>query len=115
MGSQMGSHLSSNQKSDRQYRKLERREKKYRIQPDQIKMKNKVDERGNVEEVMWTPGIRMCYVAHLIVQLGVELCMIYANYLLQANQTRKSGFEAFFVPERYDCRAEEHVNNNINN
>lgn len=104
-----GSQLSTNQKSDKQYRKLERREKKYKIQASQIKMKNKVDDRGNVEEVMWTPGIRACYVTHLIVQLAVELVMIYGNYLLQQNQTRKSGWEAFFVPERYDCMSTEHV------
>lgn len=104
-----GSQLSTNQKSDKQYRKLERREKKYKIQASQIKMKNKVDDRGNVEEVMWTPGIRACYVTHLIVQLAVELVMIYGNYLLQQNQTRKSGWEAFFVPERYDCMSTEHT------
>jgi len=72
-------------------------------------MKNKVDDRGNVEEVMWTPGIRLFYVLHLIVQLAVELVMIYANYLLQQNQTRKTGIDAFFVPERYDCITDEHV------
>ena len=35
--------------------------------------------------------------------------MIYANYLLQKNQTRKTGFAAFMVPERYDCKKDEHV------
>ena len=52
----MGSSQLSNHKSDRAYRKLERREKKYNIRASQIKMKNRVDDRGNVEEVMWTPG-----------------------------------------------------------
>jgi len=105
----MGSSQLSNHKSDRAYRKLERREKKYNIRASQIKMKNRVDDRGNVEEVMWTPGIRICYICHLIVQLGVEIGMIYANYLLQKNQTRKTGFGAFMVPERYDCKKDEHT------
>jgi hypothetical protein len=72
-------------------------------------MKNKVDERGNVEEVMWTPGIRACYVVHLVCQMAVEFGMVWINYILQQNQTRKSGFGAFMVPERYDCYSAEHV------
>ena len=40
--------------------------------------------------------------------------MIYANYLLQKNQTRKTGFAAFMVPERYDCKKDEHVREILN-
>ena len=40
--------------------------------------------------------------------------MIYANYLLQKNQTRKTGFGAFMVPERYDCKKDEHVREILN-
>ena len=34
---------------------------------------------------------------------------LYLNVLLQRNQTGKSGWEGFRVPERYDCRTKDHV------
>ena len=34
---------------------------------------------------------------------------LYLNVLLQRNQTGKSGWAGFRVPERYDCRTKDHV------
>ena len=64
---------------------------------------------GHIEDVIWTPGIRVFYIIHLCVQLGVEFLFLYLNVLLQKNQTRREGWQGFRVPERYDCRTDEHV------
>ena len=41
--------------------------------------------------------------------LGIEVMFLYLNVLLQRNQTGKSGWAGFRVPERYDCRTKDHV------
>ena len=51
-------------------RKLDAREKKYAIREEVIKKKFVVDEKGNLEEVTWTPMIRVLYILHLLAQIG---------------------------------------------
>ena len=51
-------------------RKLDAKEKKYAIREELIKKKFVVDEKGNLEEVTWTPMIRVLYILHLLAQIG---------------------------------------------
>lgn len=54
-------------------------------------------------EVTWTPRIRMLYIVHLIFKLALECTFLYLSYLLQHAQSKKSGFAAMWVPEKYEC------------
>ena len=54
-------------------------------------------------EVTWTPRIRMLYIVHLIFKLALECVFLYLSYLLQHAQSKKSGFAAMWVPEKYEC------------
>ena len=54
-------------------RKLDQREKRYAIREEVIKKKFAVDEKGNLEEVTWTPMIRVLYIMHLLAQIGEYL------------------------------------------
>ena len=108
-------------------RKLDAKEKKYAIREELIKKKFVVDEKGNLEEVTWTPMIRVLYILHLLAQIGksifskflfskiysgVEIVFLYLNMLLQTNQTGVEGWHGFRVPERYNCLTSQHVRMN---
>ena len=54
-------------------RKLDAKEKKYAIREELIKKKFVVDEKGNLEEVTWTPMIRVLYILHLLAQIGKNI------------------------------------------
>ncbi|CBY18376.1 unnamed protein product [Oikopleura dioica] len=113
----------SDVKTARAYEKIEKKKKKYMIRESQIKKKNHVDDRGNLEEVIWTPGIRLGYLVHLFFQemifkiyrkkikfrAAIEALFLWLAYKLQQNQTRKTGWKSFRVPERYDCFSDEHI------
>jgi len=94
---------------EHQMRKLDQREKRYAIREEVIKKKFAVDEKGNLEEVTWTPMIRVLYIMHLLAQIGIEITFLYLNMLLQTNQTGVTGWEGFRVPERYNCITSQHV------
>ena len=64
---------------EHQMRKLDAREKKYAIREEVIKKKFVVDEKGNLEEVTWTPMIRVLYILHLLAQIGNNF---YLNLIL---------------------------------
>lgn len=40
---------------------------------------------------------------------AIEALFLWIAYKLQQNQTRKTGWKSFRVPERYDCYSDEHV------
>jgi len=94
---------------EHQMRKLDAKEKKYAIREELIKKKFVVDEKGNLEEVTWTPMIRVLYILHLLAQIGVEIVFLYLNMLLQTNQTGVEGWHGFRVPERYNCLTSQHT------
>jgi len=53
------------------------------IRESQIKKKNHVDDRGNLEEVIWTPGIRLGYLVHLFFQEMIFKLKIKSLILLK--------------------------------
>lgn len=107
----LGSNSGANGKTsfNKVLKKLEKKEKRYKIMNKHIKNRKIVDDKGHIEEVLWTPLVRAFYILHLILQMGIEVMFLYLNVLLQRNQTGKSGWAGFRVPERYDCRSKDHT------
>jgi len=54
-------------------------------------------------EVTWTPRIRLIYIIHLIFKLAMECVFLYLSYLLQQQQSKRTGIAAMWVPEKYEC------------
>ena len=61
----------------------------------------------NLEEIIWSPGMRNWYILHLFFKLILELLGLAALYLLQFQMhenSRKTFMEIFWtVPFSYDC------------
>ena len=83
-----------------EYMKIDKKNKKHGL--DRIKNKKTITNT-NVEEVMWTPRIRLIYIIHLIFRFGLEVFFLYLTYLLQKQQSKKAGIAALWVPEKYEC------------
>lgn len=65
--------------------------------------KKKTTDQSQLTEVIWTPVIRLWYVIHLLSKFVLEIVFIYLFYLLQQQQSKKSGWAAWHVPEKYIC------------
>lgn len=64
--------------------------------------KNVLEE--TTEELIWAPGMRMWYMIHLFGKLVLELFFVWALYVLQVYQNKKTGFfEVWTVPYKYQC------------
>jgi len=61
--------------------------------------------------VVWTPRIRIWYIVHLVAKFFMELIFIYLYYLLQQQQSKQSGFAAWYVPEKYVCTHGAEIDN----
>lgn len=83
-----------------EYTKIAKKQKKLGI--DKKKIKTNVTTDG-VSEVVWTPKIRMIYILHLIAKFAIECVFFYLSYLLQIQQSKKTGLAGFWVPEKYEC------------
>lgn len=86
--------------SSTEYTKIAKKQKKLGI--DKKKIKTNITTDG-VSEVVWTPKIRMIYILHLIAKFAIECVFFYLSYLLQIQQSKKSGIAGFWVPEKYEC------------
>lgn len=84
--------------SSKEYMRLEK--KKSKIGP--IKTKKTTDQQQLVE-VIWTPRIRIWYVIQCIMKFFLEIIFIFLYYILQKQQSKKDGFAAWMVPEKYVC------------
>lgn len=83
------------------YTRLHKKTKKLGV--EKKKVKQTVTKDGGVEEVVWTPKIRFVYILHLIAKLGLECTFFYLSYLLQIQQSKRTGIQGFWVPEKYEC------------
>jgi len=84
--------------SSKEYMKLEKKKTKIGM----VKKKQTTDQLA-LTEVIWTPKIRVWYIVHLVAKFVMEIVFIYLFYLLQQQQSKGSGFDAWFVPEKYVC------------
>ena len=80
--------------------KVNKRAKKLGV--DKKKVKTSITQDG-VTEVIWTPKIRLIYILHLIFKFGLECLFFYLSYLLQIQQSKRTGIAGFWVPEKYEC------------
>jgi len=83
------------------YTRLHKKTKKLGV--EKKKVKQTVTKDGGVEEVVWTPKIRFVYILHLIAKLALECTFFYLSYLLQIQQSKRTGIQGFWVPEKYEC------------
>ena len=83
------------------YTRLHKKTKKLGV--EKKKVKQTVNKDGGVEEVVWTPKIRFVYILHLIAKLALECTFFYLSYLLQIQQSKRTGIQGFWVPEKYEC------------
>ncbi|CAG5111748.1 Oidioi.mRNA.OKI2018_I69.chr2.g6022.t1.cds [Oikopleura dioica] len=81
-------------------KKLDKKSARYGV--DKLKKKTTVAKEG-VVDVAWTPRIRTIFIVHLIARFGMECLFIYLSYLLQQQQSKKTGLSAMWVPEKYEC------------
>merc|ERR1712113_545269 len=52
--------------------KILRREKLLLLQKSQVKNRMYIDDKGKVDDLLWTTGIRIMYIFHLIFQISLE-------------------------------------------
>lgn len=84
-----------------EYRSVIKKREKFGL--DKMKKKLTVTNGSETVLVTWTPRIRLIYVTHLIFKLIIEIVFLYFSYLLQRQQSKKSGLKALWVPEKYEC------------
>lgn len=94
-----GSQCSEREKG-KMVRKMEKREKVISRRKTKMVVPSGKEE---FQEIIWTPRLRLLYLFHLAVKFATELVFFYFSYLLQQAQTKKTGWSAFWVPERYIC------------
>jgi len=86
--------------SERKVRKLEKQVGRY-------KEKDATDiSKGSVQTIIFTTKIRIVYILHCFMKLGIEILFLYLGYILQIQQSRAEGFwtkGAWTVPEKYTC------------
>jgi len=93
-------YTDSDYTSTTEYTKIDKKKKKLGLEKKKVKT---TTDMGGLSQVIWTPQIRMWYVAHLIAKFFLEIIFIYLYYLLQKQQSKQSGFAAWYVPEKYVC------------
>merc|ERR1711976_1069081 len=92
---------------------LEIVKKKKQLELDQQKINKRKDKIGNYKkkekidlkkdskvgttEVIFTRRIKIVYVIHCFVKLGIELLFLYLGYVLQQYQSKKTGWAAWSV------------------
>lgn len=92
--------------SSKEYMRLENKKKKIGV----VKTKKTTDQ-AQLIEVVWTPQIRIWYVVHCFAKFILEIVFIYLYYILQKQQSKKEGFAAWHVPEKYVCSYGDEVDN----
>jgi len=90
-----------------EYQRLEQKKKKIGVQRKKTKV---TTDQNSLVEVIWTPAIRFWFVVQLGVKVVMEFLFIYLYYILQKQQSKKEGWAAWMVPDRYDCTYGEEDN-----
>ena len=60
---------------------------------------------GKVVQVIWSTQIRVWYLIHCVIKFSLEVMFFYLMYLLQQQQSHRSGLAGWIVPEKYTCMA----------
>jgi len=91
-------------------KQMEIEQKKINKKKDKIgsyKKKEKIDlkkdSKVGTTEVIFTRRIKIVYVIHCFLKLGIEFLFLYLGYILQHQQSKAWGWAAWTVPEKYTC------------
>jgi len=94
--------------SSSEYSMLEKKKKKLGV--DRKKTVITTDQ-GGLQEVLWTPTIRLWFIISLGAKVLMELLFVYLYYTLQRQQSKKFGWAAWSVPDKYECSYGEDLDN----
>jgi len=67
------------------------------------KQVNQMAKGGELTQVIFTTKVKIVYILHCILKFGIELVFLYLGYILQQQQSLKTGWNAWEVPEKYTC------------
>jgi len=67
------------------------------------KQVNEMAKGGQLTQVIFTTKVRVVYILHCIMKFGIEVLFLYLGYILQQQQSLKTGLDAWSVPEKYTC------------
>lgn len=92
---------------EKKFQETEARLSKKRDKFGNYKKKEKIDlkkdSKVGITEVIFTRRIKIVYVVHCFLKLGIELLFLYLGYILQHQQSKAWGWAAWTVPEKYTC------------
>ena len=87
--------------SSADYVRLTKKNKKLGVDKKKVKTSMGHD---SMQEVTWTPKIRFVYIIHLVGKLALECVFFYLSYLLQIQQSKKTGIEVSTSLKKYSSR-----------
>lgn len=64
---------------------------------------NEMVKGGQLTTVIFTTKVKIVYILHCIMKFGIEVLFLYLGYILQQQQSLKTGWSAWTVPEKYTC------------
>ena len=96
-------YTESDYTSTTEYTKIDKKKKKLGLEKKKVKTVRylaflpflnviQTTDITGMTQVIWTPRIRMWYVAHLIAKFVLEIIFIYLYYLLQKQQSKQVRF-----------------------
>lgn len=83
--------------------KIQKRKNKIGNYKKKERIDLKKDSKVATTEVIFTRKIKIVYVVHCFMKLGIEFLFLYLGYVLQQYQSKKTGWAAWSVPEKYTC------------
>lgn len=67
------------------------------------KQVNEMIKGGALTQVIFTTRVRVMYIVHCVIKLGLECLFLYLAYHLQHFQSKVWGWQCWTVPEKYVC------------
>lgn len=67
------------------------------------KQVNEMIKGGALTQVIFTTRVRVMYIVHCVIKLGLEMLFLYLAYHLQHFQSKVWGWACWTVPEKYVC------------
>lgn len=83
--------------------KIQKKKNKIGNYKKKEKIDLKKDSKVSTTEVIFTRKIKIVYVVHCFMKLGIEFLFLYLGYVLQQYQSKQKGWAAWSVPEKYTC------------
>ena len=84
--------------NEKRVEKLEKKVGKYKE-----KQVNEMAKGGQLTNVIFTTKVRVVYILHCFLKFGIECLFLWLGYRLQQQQSKKEGWNAWTVPEKYTC------------